>query len=378
MKIGFVFDDSLDRHDGVQQYVTTLGRWLTEQDHEVHYLVGETKRQDLPNVHSLTQNRTASGNKNRLSIPRWFVNHKNIEQLLDQLSLDVLHVQLPYHPFMSGQVIKAASPNTAVVGTFHIMPSSLLINYATKLLSMVERGGLKRFDMVVAASKPAKMFSEQYYTHIDEVVPNTVDIAAFSQPYRNKTAGKKIVFLGRLVERKGCQHLIQAAEMLGKRSDSPPFSVEIGGTGPLEKTLRHSVSQTGLNGKISFRGFIDEPAKPGFLNQADIAVFPATGGESFGIILIEAMAAGAGVVIGGNNPGYRSVLGDINGVLFDPTDTQAFSDLLYKLLTDQSTSRRIHIEQQKRVEKFDVSVVGQHLLGLYTAAIAKRLQKHDN
>ena len=67
MKIGFVLDDSLDKSDGVQQYVLTLGHWLHSQGHEVHYLVGQTERTDIQNVHSLSKNVRAKFNQNRMS-----------------------------------------------------------------------------------------------------------------------------------------------------------------------------------------------------------------------------------------------------------------------------------------------------------------------
>jgi phosphatidylinositol alpha-mannosyltransferase len=69
LKIGFVFDDSLDKPDGVQQYVLILGRWLATQGHDVHYLVGETKRTDLQNLYSLARNVNVKFNQNRMAIP---------------------------------------------------------------------------------------------------------------------------------------------------------------------------------------------------------------------------------------------------------------------------------------------------------------------
>jgi len=68
-KIAFVFDDSLDQPNGVQQYVLTVGRYLAEQGHSVHYIVGETKRTDLPNLHSMGRNIKVRFNQNRMSIP---------------------------------------------------------------------------------------------------------------------------------------------------------------------------------------------------------------------------------------------------------------------------------------------------------------------
>src|ERR1700712_493953 len=97
MKVGFVIDDTLDKPDGVQQYVLTVGRWLAQNGHQVHYLCGETKRGDIPNVHSLTKNAHVRFNGNQLSVPKP-ANAAKIRQLLDTQQFDVLHIQMPYSP----------------------------------------------------------------------------------------------------------------------------------------------------------------------------------------------------------------------------------------------------------------------------------------
>jgi phosphatidylinositol alpha-mannosyltransferase len=98
------------------------------------------------------------------------------------------------------------------------------------------------------------------------------------------------------------------------------------------------------------------------LASADIAVFPSTGGESFGIVLTEAMSAGAGVVLGGNNPGYASVLSDWPEALFDPDNTQEFSDKLELFLRDATLRRKIGVKQQQQVKGYDTNAIASRLL----------------
>src|SRR5688572_33467442 len=129
LKVGLVLDGSLDKTDGVQQYVLILGKWLASEGHEVHYLVGETERTDLPNIHSLTRNVSVRFNKNRMSTPLP-ANLRPIRRLLQQEQFDVLHVQVPYSPVLAGRIIKAADARTAVVGTFHILPHSKFVTLA--------------------------------------------------------------------------------------------------------------------------------------------------------------------------------------------------------------------------------------------------------
>lgn len=379
LKIGLVVDDTLDKPDGVQQYVLLMGAWLASQGHDVHYLVGQTSRTDIANIHSLSRNVAVSFNKNKLSIPLP-AKRRVIRQLLNAEQFDVLHVQMPYSPFLAGRIVSLASAKTAVVGTFHILPYAALERIATRLLGLVLRRNLRRFDTVLAVSEPAAVFARQAFGVTADVLPNVVNLAAFkaTQGPKPPTSSKiRIVFLGRLVERKGALQLLKAVAALPEAIRSNT-QVHIGGKGALLPTLQSFVEQNGLKGQVSFDGFITEEAKSAYLQQADIAVFPAMGGESFGIVLLEGMAANAGVVLGGNNPGYASVLAPWPETLFDPQDTSVFSNVLERFITDTSLKSRIHNQQQQTVVKYDVAYVGPQLVNIYQNSVAKRPQKQDN
>ncbi len=368
LRVGIVFDDTLDRPDGVQQYIRLLGRWLADQGHAVYYLVGQTKRTDIPNVHSLSKTAKVSFNGNQLAIPLPASKAK-IRALLDELKLDVLHVQMPYSPLMAGKVIACARTET-LVGTFHILPYGLASNTGTKLLGSVQRKNIRKFDKITATSKPAADFALSAYGANAVVVPNPVDVQAF-RPTKARTtyaANVQITFLGRLVERKGAMQLLEAVREL-KYQGVNGIKVRIGGNGPLLPKLTRYVAKHNLQDIVKFDGFITESVKPGYLAKADLTVFPAMSGESFGIVLTEAMAAGAGVVVGGDNPGYRSVLSQWPGCLVQSRDTQSFAESLKHLIHDIDERKRIHAEQQESVNQYDIGVVGARVLSLYQAAI---------
>src|ERR1700760_451276 len=107
MKIGLVLDDTLDTPDGVQQYVIQVGTWLTAQGHEVHYLVGATERTDIPHIHSLSRNLKVKFNGNRMSMPLP-TSKRTLKRFLHEQQFDVLHVQVPYSPFMAGRLLLSA------------------------------------------------------------------------------------------------------------------------------------------------------------------------------------------------------------------------------------------------------------------------------
>lgn len=133
LTIGLVIDDSLDRPDGVQQHVLTLGRWLTGKGHTVHYLTSTTQRTDIPRIHSLAKNLPITFNGNRLGIPLP-ADRSAIRQLFTDVHFDVLHINMPYSPLLAGAIINAAPATTRIVGTFHIMPWSTLTKVGTHAL----------------------------------------------------------------------------------------------------------------------------------------------------------------------------------------------------------------------------------------------------
>lgn len=380
MKIGFVLDDSLDKPDGVQQYVLTLGSWFSAQGHEVHYLVGQSSRSDLPNIHSLAKNLGVRFNKNRLSIPLP-ASRRQLKTLLHRENFDVLHVQMPYSPFLAGRIINGAPDGTVVFGTFHIIPYSTLEKAASRLLRLLIGRSLKKFDKVVSVSQPAAVFAENVFKLPSEVVPNAVDIARFENapPLKRYDDSKiTVLFLGRLVERKGAMEFLLAIAKLRDQGKLSGVRVVVCGAGPLETSLKGYVAAASLGSVVEFTGFIPEEDKPSYLAAADIAVFPSIGGESFGIVLIEAMAAGTHVVIGGDNVGYSAVLGDKNERLVNPKDTDAFARKLAHYIFDGTARQASYVWQVQHVKQYDAATVGSKIEQLYREAVAKNGRQPDN
>ncbi len=371
MRIGFVLDESLDGTDGVQQYVLRVSEWLRSQGHEVHYLVGETARTDVPNIHSLSRNLHVHFNGNRLSTPLP-VSWPKLQAALDELQLDVLHIQAPYSPFMAGRIMAIAPKDTAVVGTFHILPYSRLASCASYGLGLINRLSAHRFDAMMAVSAPAQAFARSHYGLTSVVVPNCFDSKTFKRG-KADSSQKRIVYLGRLVERKGPFELLRAVAYLHEQGEWPSgWKVTIGGKGQLKEGLTRFITQHHLEQVVTLAGFVAEESKADFLAQADIAVFPSTAGESFGISLLEAFAAARGVVLAGDNPGYRSVMVGFEDQLFNPRNTIAFADLLKQWMHDDSARTRLSRMQRTYVERFDAQIVGAQIVGVYEKALQTR------
>lgn len=372
LKIGIVFDDSLDSDDGVAQYVKRLGKWLSSEGHEVRYLVGQTKMKNWEKgrVYSLSRNIPVFFNGNRLSMPLP-ARQSRINEILQYENFDVIHVQMPFSPFMAKKVIDQAHKNSAILGTFHILPMSKTSFLGTKLLKLAYGSSLKKFNKFFSVSSSAAGFAKATLGIESTVMPNVVDVESFMVHNPKRSHDKKIVFLGRLVKRKGIFHLVKAFSKT--LNAMPEVKLIIAGDGPQRQKLEKLIRKLQIEKNVNMLGYIKEEEKPRLLASADIACFPAVGGESFGIVLIEAMAAGSRTVIGGDNPGYRTVLRP--PALFNPKDIHQFSRLLKQLLEDDRLAASLHNFQQESIKQYDVNVVGEKLLREYSIAVDKKTKK---
>ena len=172
--------------------------------------------------------------------------------------------------------------------------------------------------------------------------------------------------------RKGCQILLDAISLLNKDSKVPAFKLVICGKGFLESSLKNFVNTNILEDVVEFVGFVSEEDKPSYYASADISVFPSSGGESFGIVLIEAMACGKAAILAGDNAGYRSVLGSKPEMLFDPLDSVALANALKELLTDDSERENSANWGKNYVKTFDIKKVGPEILDIYQTTLLKK------
>lgn len=373
-KIGILSDDTLDKTDGVQQYVVILGEWLRRQGHDVHYLTSTTERTDLKNIHSLSGNIHVrfNGNRNRMPLP---ASPARVREFMREQQFDIVHIQTPYSPLLGGQVIQAVGSRTAVVGTFHVFPHSSLMSIGTKALGLAVSWQLKRFQEMIATSTAAAAFAKQSYGLSTTVIPNMLGLEQFinarpDKPHRRDKV--RIVFMGRLVERKGVGHLLRAVEFLQRNYKTVhEYEVIIGGKGPLFDELDRYVSEYSLQDRVQFTGFVPEDEKAAFLAAADIAVFPSTGGESFGISVVEGLAAVHGVVLAGDNPGYRTVMEGSKRQLVDPSDIPTFAHVLASYIDDPKRRQAAHKWQSSHVSQYDTEVVAPHVLEVYERALQK-------
>ncbi|MCG7286978.1 glycosyltransferase family 4 protein [Cellulomonas sp. ACRRI] len=378
LRIGLVIDDGLDKPDGVQQIVLTLGRRLAALGHEVHYLTSTTARTDLPHLHVLGRTVAVRFNGNRLRSPLP-ARRADVRRLLAEVPFDVLHVTMPYSPLLAGRVVSAAPPRTAVVGQFVIYPQDRPTRWGIRALGLLERRRLRRFDAISALSEAARESVREGFGRDDvPVMGGPVELSggtAPEAPARDAAAADesdrpvRIVFLGRLVERKGPRELLAAvAAMPATR----PWTLTLAGRGPLLEDLRERARAAGIADRVDFPGFVAEEDKAALLAGADVVVLPSTGGESFGMSVVEALADAGGVVLAGDNPGYRTPMAGLEDQLVDPRDTAAFARTLARWVDDPAARAAARAPQRAAAQRFEAGEITATTLAWYEAAIAAR------
>ncbi len=375
LTIGFVFDDTLDALDGVQQHIITIGTELAQRGHDVHYLVGETHHSPVPQTVSLARNVMVSFNGNRMRIPLP-VRKREIRAALAHNNYDILHIQAPYSPLFGGRVLECAPQSTGVVATYHIAPIDRRARYGGRALGLVNAHSHRRVDEVIAVSQVAAQYAQfTAHTH-GTIIANPVNVEKFATAAHRATrdaAHPHIVFLGRLVPRKGAQLLLDALDY-GERHGMfpmPGLHVTIAGDGPLMDDCVQRAAR--LRTPVQFVGTVDE-GKADLLASADVAVFPAIGGETFGIVLPEAIASGAGVTFAGDNPGYRWTMRGDEDALFSvgPDHARVLAERIERALTDAPWARRLHAREEALLDRYNVQAVTDEVEQVYARAIADR------
>lgn len=371
LRIGLVIDDGLDRPDGVQQIVLTLGRRLTALGHEVHYLTSTTERTDLPRLHVLGSTLSVKFNGNRLGTPLP-ASRAAVRRLLAEVPFDVLHVTMPYSPVLAGRVVSAAHPRTAVVGSFVIYPQDAPTRWGIRALGRLERRRLRRFDAISALSAAAQESVREAYGREVPVIGGPVELAEVpaGTAARSDADPVRIVFLGRLVERKGPRELLAAVAAMPPTAR--PWTLTLAGRGPLLADLRERARAAGVADRVEFPGFVAEEDKAALLAGADVVALPSTGGESFGMSVVEALADAGGVVLAGDNPGYRTPMTGLEDQLVDPRKTAAFAATLARWVDDPDARAAARAPQRAAAQRFEAGEITRQTLAWYDEALAAR------
>lgn len=369
MKIGLVCPYNIFADGGVQAVVKELQKRLTLRGHNVVIISpqppgGNHKTQKGIKLVGLSRNLRALSTTAQVSLS---FDSKKLNQILYAEKFDVINFHEPWVPVLSSQILSRST--CPVVATFHAkLPPGPLIKLFKFIITPYTRSIIKKFETLCAVSSAAAEYAKSISKMPISIIPNGIDLNKYQAPtIKNQVkSGKTILYVGRLEKRKGVEYLIKAFEKAV--TDSPDLKLIIVGDGKLKQKLQKQASSL-PEGSVEFLGFINEQDKIKLLQKCDLFCSPAIYGESFGIVLLEAMACGA-VVVAGDNPGYKSVLvGNGGEALVNPKQTQKFANKLLKMSSNVSARNNWLAWSKNEIKKYNWEKVADQYEALYKEAL---------
>ena len=361
MRIALVCPYAWQASGGVQVHVKNLAQRLRDRGHETVVLAPTIARPTDPWVRSV--GRPIRVPYRGTVAPIAPLSYLRTRSALTEFRPDVVHVHEPLTP--SASMFAALASRAPVVATVHAyLDRSIAMELAAPLLRRV----WKRVAVGVAVSGAAASFLRRALPGaVLEIVPNGVDLAAFSEavPRGDLPAGRRILWVNRLDAQKGFPIALAAFSKV--LVDVPEATLVVVGEGRDREALKLLTGPA--LARVEMRGAVPNEQVPSYLAAGDIFVSPAVGQESFGIALVEAMAAGLPVVAT-DIPGYREVVSNgIEGLLVPPRDPEALAAGLVRVLGSPELAARLGEAGRERARTFDWPIVVDRLEALYGRAI---------
>ncbi|MFC1780453.1 glycosyltransferase family 4 protein [Patescibacteria group bacterium] len=371
MKIGLVLDTTLDSDAGVQQYFKGLARYLLSKGHNVRFLVPPSKNRGEFRGKVISFGKSISLHGNANIVPTViFVRKQKIKETLERENFDILHISAPFSPILGAKILTLA--RCPIVASYVVLARSELYRKFSSCLRLLLDSVYKRIDAFVAISTSAKKEAESVIPGNYKIIPIGVDLEKYSNKVlklkKFKDIKQNILFLGRLEERKGCEYIIRAFAKAKKELKN--IRLIIAGDGSLRKKLEELVKKLNLK-NVVFEGYVNEEIKQKYYATADVCVFPSIYGESFGVVLIEAMASGK-VTLAFSNEGYSFVLKNLPELLVENRNVEQLSRKLLKYLKDKNLREEYERKCLQEARKFSWESVGERIEKVYNS-----LNKHN-
>jgi len=349
VKIGLVTPYVYPLPGGVNEHVRFLYENLRQHGHDVRILTSShgLQRSSEGDVIRIGKGFSVPSNGSVGTItlsPRYV---SQVQKVLDRERFDLLHFHEPFVPFLSLVVLRQST--SVNVATFHAYAGfSPAYELGSKTLSSYAR----RLHGRIAVSAAARHFVDRFFPGDYKVISNGVDIGRYQRAVpvaRWQDGTPNILFVGRLEDRKGLPHLLKAFRLV--RKGGAECRLLIVGSGPQEREARRYVMTRGLQ-NVEFLGRVSDDEKAQLFKTADVFVSPATGRESFGIVLLEAMAAGTPIVCSDIH-GYKGVVQrGTQAILVPPRDAKALAGGISELLSDPDLRARMGAAGLARADQF--------------------------
>jgi phosphatidylinositol alpha-mannosyltransferase len=371
LRIGIGAPYDLSRAGGVNTHIRAQARALTRLGHDVR--VFGVASAPLPRGETALSGCITfviGGTETAFGIdPRaWLTTRR----LFRQQRFDILHVHEPLMPLASWFALLEA--DVPVVATFHTHREHghTLYRRFRPLLTPL----MRRVSYRIAVSPAARRTTADVFPGLYDVVPNGIDAAVF-QKARDRPASmpagrRHVLFVGRLEPRKGVSCLIKAMARV-QRAHAGSLLIIVG-EGPERRALETLARETKT--ESVFAGYVPDADLPAWFQSADIVCSPATGGESFGVVLLEAMASGTPVVAS-RIEGYAALVGDTDCArLVPPGDDEALARAIVSLLDDDALRMTLGARGRAFAQTYDWTVIARQLEQIYRSQLTVRPANH--
>jgi phosphatidylinositol alpha-mannosyltransferase len=387
MKIGLVCPYNIAKGGGVQEIVRAMQKELAERGHTAKILTPEPRdmddsfrTKDIIFVGSAADFKSPLHTTSQFSLT---ADMYGIEQMLEEEQFDILHFHEPWVPMLSRQILSRSQ--SVNIATFHAkLPETMMSRTVVKVVTPYTKAVLRNLDELTAVSEAA---AEYVCTLTDApvtIIPNGIDLSMYKTHSKKAQANLKdglidgvknenkklqtILFIGRLERRKGVSCLLEAYGVLTEHTEG--VELIIAGDGPDREKLEYMTREMQLPNVI-FLGYVTDQEKIRLLETADLFCAPALYGESFGIVLLEAMATGL-VTVAGNNPGYASVLQELGSIsLVNPKDAAEFARRMDVLLHDGELRKLWKKWAKKYINQFSYTNIVDQYIEVYETAHKK-------
>ncbi|MBI2869227.1 MAG: glycosyltransferase family 4 protein [Chloroflexi bacterium] len=368
MKIALVSPYDFAYPGGVVNHISSLERQFTRMGHEVRIIAPASKAVAAYGEQFIPVGKPrplpVNGSIARITLSPWLASR--VQDIFERERFDICHLHEPLMPMLCTTTLRLCQ--VPAVGTFHASGGKPWYSFWTPVGKHFLKKWFHRLDARIAVSKPAGDFVSRYFPAEYLIIPNGIDTRHFAPetapPLPEFSDGKQnILFVGRLEPRKGFNYLLEAYKRIKEQNPATRLIV-IGPGTRLRHRYENRVAETGLK-DVVFLGYVSYDDLPRYYNMADVVCSPAIGSESFGIVLLEAMAMGKPLVAS-NIDGYRSVLTDGHeGLLAPPRNIDRLADALLSLLGNADLRHSMGARGRLTARNYDWQHVAARVMEVY-------------
>jgi len=370
MRIGLISPYDYSFPGGVTKHVKDLSNWLIRYGHYVKIIAPSTDidiEQKDPLVYRIGRAIPIPANQSVARIGLSFHLTNRLRHILIKEQFDVLHFHEPLMPALPLAALAAST--SANVGTFHAFAGQSLGYYYGRPFF---KPYFEKLHCLIAVSEPAKQFISRYFKGEYHVISNGIDLERFnpSVPPRPEFEDGmlNILFVGRLEKRKGITYLLKAFTKV--KQELPRSRLIIVGAGPMLHNVENFVYEHKLS-DVVLKGFVPDPELPSYYRSAHIFCAPATGKESFGIVLLEAIACGTPVVAT-NISGFRQIITHgKEGFLVKPKSENELAAALVALGSSPSLREKMAKSAASTSLQYSWEEISRKIIDIYYLAIEK-------